>query len=360
MSSYSELIKYEDELKEKHTGILRNMSHVELKKFNQGKYHSKLLKELEQKLPMNNDETQLIETAQCIVNALEREAASLIKSRTRESTSAKKVSALLSDTVIADLDTTLQMNASQGADATDPPDNACDDDGDNDSGDETENDCGLDTSITQLKQIVTSNNESTDTYKTSKSKQSDTDQSICVPTCKIKLTSKKQYDMTRCTLCMVWCHDKCVGLHKDEVIGVWFCPSCRDSQQVLHNDVTCLKSEVKTIKECTKSILTAINGLSTQLENSVGVIHDKITALSRQIKSNDTSMSDSIENLTDTTNTIKFTVEEKADNILNKTKAIFDKVKTQAGDCKHPNRPSNPILSDTGNQSHANVPTSKV
>ena len=216
MSSYSELIKYEDELKEKHTGILRIMSHVELKKFNQGKYHSKLLKELEQKLPMNNDKTQLIETAQCIVNALEREAASLIKSRARESTSVKKVSALLSDTVIADFDTTLQMNASQGADATDPPDNACDDlsddDGDNDSGDETENDCGLDTSITQLKQIVTSNNGSTDTYKTSKSKQSDTDQSVCVPTCKIKPTSKKQYDMTRCTLCMVWCHDKCVGL----------------------------------------------------------------------------------------------------------------------------------------------------
>ena len=99
---------------------------------------------------------------------LEREAASFIISRARESTSAKKVSTLLSDTVIADLGTTLQMNASQGADATDPRDNECDDlsddDDDNDSGDETENDCGPDTNITQLKQIVTSNNESTDTY----------------------------------------------------------------------------------------------------------------------------------------------------------------------------------------------------
>ena len=161
------------------------------------------------------------------------------------------------------------------------------------------------TSITQLKQVSTSKNKSTGRLKTAKSSQSDTNQSMCIQTCKIKQNSKKQYDMTRCTLCMLWCHDKCVGLLKEELIGVWFCPSCRHSQQVLLNDVSGLKTEVKTIRDCTDSILTAINGLSTKLENSVGEIHDKIAALSNQIKSNDVSVSDSIENLTVTTNTIK-------------------------------------------------------
>ena len=352
MCSYPELIKCEDELKEKYFGILRTMSHLELKKFSMGKYQEKLLKELKQKFPTNNNETQLSETAQCIANALDREAASQTKSRARESASVKKVSALLSDTVIADLDTTLQVDITQGNGITASPNHKCDDFNEgNDSGEETESESETDmqqdhdpnTSITQLKQVSKSKNKSTGRLKTTKSSQSYTNQYMCIQTCKIKQNSKKkQYDMTRCTLCMLWCHDKCVGFLKEELIGVWFCPSCRHSQQVLLNDVSGLKTEVKTIRDCTDSILTAINGLSTKLENSVGEIHDKIAALSNQIKSNDVSVSDSIENLTVTTNTIKITVEEKADQILNKTKAVFDKMKTQIGGGKNQNQPSKP------------------
>ena len=111
---------------------------------------------------------------------------------------------------------------------------------------------------------------------------------------------------------------------------------------MLLNDVSGLKTEVKTTRDCTDSIQTAIDGLSTKLENSVGEIHDKIAALSNQIKSNDLSVSDSIENLTVTTSTIKISVEEKADQILNKTKAVFDKMKTQIGGGINQNQPSKP------------------
>ena len=151
---------------------------------------------------------------------------------------------------------------------------------------------------------------------------------------------------------MMWCHDKCVGLDKDEPIGLWLCPSCRDTPHVLKNDVTCLKNDVKSIKECTESILTAINGLSTKLEDCVGELHDRITALSKQMHTKDTSMSDKIEQLTDTTNTIKSTVEQKASQILNKTKAVFDKVKAQAVDVKNPNRLSKPLPSNSDRQSN--------
>ena len=288
MCSYSELIQLEDALKEKHIDIIRNMSHLELKKFSKGKYKEKLLKELKQQLPGYDNETQLSETSQCEANTLCREANSKNKSRVRESTSAKNVSALLSDTVIADLDSSLHTDATHGLDPP-PPDHECDDvdDGD-DSGEESDNESQQDhdanDSITQLKQIDTTDNETTDHSNTTKPKQNNADQSektVCIQICKIKPNSKQQYDRTRCTLCLMWYHDKCVGLDKDEPIGLWLCPSCRNTLHVLKNDVTCLKNDVKSIKECTESILTAVNGLSTKLEDCVGELHDRITAYRR-------------------------------------------------------------------------------
>ena len=73
----------------------------------------------------------------------------------------------------------------------------------------------------------------------------------------------------------------------------------------------------------TESILTTINGgLSTKFEDCMGELHDRITTLIKQMRTKDTSMSDTIEHLSDTTNTITSTVEQKASQILNKTKHL--------------------------------------
>ena len=102
----------------------------------------------------------------------------------------------------------------------------------------------------------------------------------------------------------------------------------------------------------TESILTTINGgLSTKFEDCMGELHDRITTLIKQMRTKDTSMSDTIEHLSDTTNTITSTVEQKASQILNKTKAVFDKVKVQAGDVKNPNRLSKPLPNNRDGQS---------
>ena len=43
--------------------------------------------------------------------------------------------------------------------------------------------------------------------------------------------------MTWCTLCVVWFHDICVGLGKDESIGIWLYPTCRNIPQTVQNEV---------------------------------------------------------------------------------------------------------------------------
>ena len=62
----------------------------------------------------------------------------------------------------------------------------------------------------------------------------------------------------------------------------------------------------------------------------MGGINDRLSALSKQISSNDKTVTESIENLTSSTNIIKSTFEQKINQILNKTNSVLDKVKTQA------------------------------
>lgn len=131
-----------------------------------------------------------------------------------------------------------------------------------------DNKSDLNDSVTQLKQLVCNDDEVPANSKTARiPNESNTDnQQICCETCKIKPNSKKYNDMTRCTLCAVWFHDTCVGLGKDEPIGLWLCPTCRNIPQSLQIDVINLKDSVKHLKESTESILSAVQGLSTKVK----------------------------------------------------------------------------------------------
>ena len=107
-----ELYKAEDRIKQKYVDTVQNMSHQELKKFNKSKYKELVLAELKQLVP-EADETQLTETAQCVSNALDREAKSQLQKDARDSTVSRKASAMLSKIVIAELDNTLLVDATQ-------------------------------------------------------------------------------------------------------------------------------------------------------------------------------------------------------------------------------------------------------
>ena len=126
----------------------------------------------------------------------------------------------------------------------------------------------------------------------------------------------------------VWFHDKCVGLSENEPIGLWLCPSCRHIPRGIQNDVINIKHDVKSLKESTASILSAVQELSIKFETCIGGINDRLTSLSKQI--NTKCVTGSLENLTSSTNNIKTVLDQKSNQILNKTSAVFDKLKIQA------------------------------
>ena len=343
MGSSEDLYEMEDIVKKKYMDIIKNMSRVELKKFSPGEYQKLVLSDLTKALP-STDGSRLKETAQCILNAIEREAKSQQRSGARESAASRKSSNLLSDTVIAELDTTLGIDPTQKS--ADSEQFSCgesdDDSAESDVSDDeliadSQSDqlCSatdLDDSVTKVKKLASSIEEPDTNSKSTKPKKPENQPSICPEVCKGKPNSKKQHAMTRCTLCAVWFHDKCVGLGKDEPIGIWLCPSCRHTPRSIQNDVINLKNDVKTLKESTESILSAVQGLSNKFETCIGGINDRLTSLSKQINTKDKCITNSLENISSSTNNIKTVLDQKSNQILNKTSAVLDKLKMKSDD----------------------------
>ena len=165
---------------------------------------------------------------------------------------------MLSDTIITELETTLR------ADSTQPPqdtkhssceksvdDTACNDKSVNESfnGSLRNHQVDLNNSMRRLKQLASAEHASSANSKTAKPNQSDTaKQQLRSMACIVNPNSRKYYDMTRCTLCVIWFHYICVGLRKDEPIGIWMCPTCRNVPQSVQNEVINLKNEVKTYR----------------------------------------------------------------------------------------------------------------
>ena len=218
-----------------------SLSHVELKKFNKTDYKKKALKELGKLLP-SYEKSKLSETAHCISNALQSAAEEQPRKRSRECTPRR--SSLLSDTVIEELNTTLQTD---GADNSRNTSTATEFSDDNVTEVEIDN---PDDSITQLKEVASHDKDPPECS----SKENTKNLTVCTESCNIKPNSKKQYAMTRCALCMVWFHDTCVGIGKDEPIGLWMCPKCRVIPKIVKDEVISLKNDVEQLKESTNTI----------------------------------------------------------------------------------------------------------
>ena len=123
-------------------------------------------------------------------------------------------------------------------------------------------------------------------------------------------------------------------ISKNDPIGLWFCLACRTIPQTLTTGINSLKADVDNLKQSTQSILSAVKSLSTSLESSVGNLNDRLTALQRQINAKDLCITEELENLSNTTNSIKTSYDQKSCQILNKTTAVFEKVKEQSDKIK--------------------------
>lgn len=149
--------------------------------------------------------------------------------------------------------------------------------------------------------------------------------------------------MTRCSICMTWFHDQCVGLDKDEPVGIWLCSSCREVPQGLQKNIIELKTEVVQLKASTNTIISTITTLSTQVTSCIEGIHDKLTAISNQLSCNDKKTSEALESLSSESNKMKTNFDQKTCQLLNKTTTIIDKLK------RH-NEPLNKSPSGTSDQ----------
>ena len=133
---------------------------------------------------------------------------------------------------------------------------------------------------------------------------------------------------------MNWYHEMCVGISKNDPRGLWFCLACRTIPQTLTTAINSLKVDVDNLKQSTQSILSAVKSLSTSLESSVGNLNDRLTALQRQINAKDLCITEELKDLSNTTNSIKTSYDQKSCQILNKTTAVFEKVKEQSDKMK--------------------------
>ena len=327
------LLNLEDSLKEKHLGILRKMSHIDLKKLKKHEYKRTILSEIGVILPDYN-KRQYDQTAQCVANFLHSEVQSLIRNHASSNMLQGSPSSLLSETILQDLDSTMSPE-SEPTDAV----------GDADTGEQLETNETMNTgenvpenlnhssqnlndSITKLKEVASAG---TSTQK-SICKETTESETVnknpkCCDLCKVKASVKKKYDQIQCTFCMSWFHETCVGIKKDDPVGIWVCVTCRNVPKDLKMDIDNLKHEVVEIKKCTQSVVKAIEVLATKFENTIGGLKDQMTSMSRQMNSKELCITESIESLQSTTDNLNIFLDQKAGKKLNKTDAVFEKVK---------------------------------
>ena len=346
----AKLLHLENSLKEKHLGIVTKMSISDLKKFKKHEYKRTVLNEMGDLLP-DYHKRQYDQTAQCVVNFLYSEVQSLIRKPTTTNMDQGDNTNHLSDTVLQDLDSTMQPDA-EATDAFGDADELTEI-GETMNNDEHTSE-NLNDSITYLKRAANAEsisqsqtcNDKTDTETLNKT-------SKCCETCKVKPSVKKKYDQIQCTFCMCWFHETCVGIKKGDPIGIWVCLICRNVPNNLKNDIDNLKHEVVEIKTCTQSIFKAIEVLSTKFENTIGGLKDQMATISRQMNSRELCVTESIENLQTTTNNLKTSLDQKACKILNKTEAVFEKVKNHTDNL-------NTLTNTTDSQSSKNMTNKQI
>ena len=362
MSVDSKLYSAEDSVKAKHLNIVKRMSYVDLKKFSTGKeFKQSLVDELSALLP-DHTSSRLNETAQCISNAVYREVKSLMirKQREPQTDNPNTDTHSLSETILHDLDNTLQPDVDPENDCIQLNESDATEAGQYNGDDENRSDSSaspitesLDDSITKLKQTVQSENKSPQkTHENKDETKSNKRASKCCDTCKVKPSSKKKYDMIQCSACMLWYHETCVGISKDDPVGIWFCPACRCIPPALSSGIKTLKDDVDSLKQSTLSILATIQGLSKSIESSIGNLNDRFTALQRQINAKDLCVTEKLESLSNSTDNIKTAYVQKACKLLNKTTAIYDKLKEQSDDIK--------VISDKCKNNHGPSPNKTV
>ena len=193
----------------------------------------------------------------------------------------------------------------------------------------------LNDSMTQLKKIINVESRQQMSNNEGKEKSRNKQETKCCESCKVKPSQKSKFGEIHCCMCSHWYHEPCVGIAKDDPVGIWLCPTCRSIPTNIQSDSQSIKLEVGYLKQTTESILAVINGLSSKIEDNNENVNDQLTSLQRKINGNDLTITETLEHLTTATDNIKTSVNEKTCHIINKPTAVFDKVKEQSAHIKN-------------------------
>ena len=322
----------EDALKKKYLDIINQLSYTELRNFKKMEYKKLVLSEMRTLFP-EYQKNHYDQTALCVANFLQSEVQTRLRKISADQSFTTETS-LLSESVIQALDLTLQpdddMSGTENSIGEQLELDTCGNQSYPDSNNSTNHDessSNLNDSITKLKEIASVESRGSKHMNGNKESDNHAKAKQCCDSCKVKTSSKKKYGMIQCTFCMQWFHEYCVGIQKDDPIGIWVCLTCRKVPVDLKQDIKCLKHEVDIIKQCTQSIFKAIEGLSTKFDQSLKSVNDRLTSVSTQINSEELCITESVLSLQSLTENLKTSVDQKSSQILNKTTAVFDKVK---------------------------------
>ena len=110
---------------------------------------------------------------------------------------------------------------------------------------------------------------------TDKHTSSDTDIQ-CTDDCTIKANAQ----FVCCNICMEWYHPNCVGINNIDDVGAWVCARRR----LLPKTVNQLKSQMTTVLDSIHKIITCISELTEKMENKFDNFNDRLTVISNQYK----------------------------------------------------------------------------
>ena len=109
----------------------------------------------------------------------------------------------------------------------------------------------------------------------------------CVEGCKYRgKHTQKQEDIVQCHICQHWIHPSCAGEDNKDIVGIWSCPSCRSSPDMVHKIftmMTTMQHENIQFKTLLSANLAEMDKKQAQTDQQIKNLNVALTAKSNEL-----------------------------------------------------------------------------
>lgn len=343
------LMDTEENIKAKYIAIVQALDLNELLVFNKSEYKKKVQQDMNLLLP-DFDKKQIETTAHYVSNALNNEAQIQRGLKRRQSRrTASHTDSVLGESPNDEMQSPVQQGDSEFCDMSDWSTFVSDDTLNSTvTLSQMDSTYQADDSVTLLKSVDSVENvqENTNFSNTNRGRKSRAKPKSLKKTkskstnskkAEIKSTSKgiscvnqcsvKSDVMTRCNMCMTWFHDQCVGLDEDYNVGWWCCEDCRKMPEKIMQMCTLFKTFQQHTNDMSKQISDQISELSSNTNNKLQQLDDRITALANQNKCHNETFATAQSDMQQSLSVIKSDLDKKTNIIMTKSQGILDKIR---------------------------------